>query len=125
MLSARGGRSTSQISDVGKDTTEQVSGHRHLGHLEDGVAGMADQLRADLHEFVADTGQRPVLHLLRKRESAQKVGEVVGKRMKLEPHCVAPHGATRQPGPFDRVLALLDVLLVRRQHLWPRFEVVN
>ena len=33
--------------------------------------------------------------------------------MKLEPYCVAPHGATRQPGPFDRVLALLDVLLRR------------
>lgn len=74
---------------------------------------MVDQLRADLHEFVADTGQRPVLHLLRKREGAQEVGKVVGKRMKLEPHRVAPHGATRQPGPFDRVLALLDVLLRR------------
>jgi hypothetical protein len=31
---------------------------------------MGDELRADLHEFVADTGQRPVLHLLRKREGA-------------------------------------------------------
>ena len=61
MLSAWGGRSTSQISDVGEDTAEQVSGHGHLGHLEDGVAGMGDELCADLHEFVADTGQRPVL----------------------------------------------------------------
>ena len=90
---------------------EQVSGQRHLGHLEGGITGMGDQLRADLHEPIADTGQRPVLHLLRKRESAQKVGEVVGKRVKLEPHCVAPHRSTRQRGPFDRVLALLDVLL--------------
>ena len=46
---------------------------------------MGDELRADLHEFVADTGQRPVLHLLRKRESAKKIGDVVGKRMKLNP----------------------------------------
>ena len=74
---------------------------------------MGDQLRADLHEPVADAGQRPVLYLLRKREGAQEVGKVVGKRMKLEPHRVAPHRVARQPGPFDRVLALLDVLLRR------------
>jgi hypothetical protein len=31
--------------------------------------------------------------------------------MKREPHRVPPHGAARQPVPFDRALALLDVLL--------------
>jgi len=113
LRSAWGRCSTTHIRDVGKDTAEQVSGHGHLGHLEDGVAGMGDELRADLHELVADTGQRPVLHLLRKREGAQEVGKVVGKRMKLEPYSVAAHGATRQPGPFDHVLALLDGLLRR------------
>ena len=74
---------------------------------------MADQLRADFHQPVADAGQRPVLYLLRKGEGAQEVGKVVGRPMKLEPHRVAPHGAARQPGSFDRVLALLDVLLRR------------
>lgn len=46
--------STTRIRDVGKDTAEQVLGHRYLGHLEGGVASMGDELRADLHEFVAD-----------------------------------------------------------------------
>ena len=82
MLSAWGRCSTTQIGDVGQDTAEQVAGHGHLGHLEDGVAGMGDELRADLHEFAADTGQRPVLHLLRKREGAQEVDKVGGKRMR-------------------------------------------
>ena len=40
---------------------------------------MANQLRADLHEFVADAGQRPVLYLLRKRQGAQEVGKAVGE----------------------------------------------
>ena len=37
MRSAWGGLSPSQVGNVGEDAAEQVSGHRHLGHLEGGV----------------------------------------------------------------------------------------
>src|SRR5690606_34212436 len=50
--------STSEIGDVGKYTAEQVSGHRHLGHLEGGVTGMADQLRSDLHHPVTENSSK-------------------------------------------------------------------
>jgi hypothetical protein len=39
------------------------------------------------------------------------VGEVVGKRVQLQPHGVGIEAATRQPRPDDGVLTLLDPLL--------------
>jgi hypothetical protein len=51
-----------------------------------------------------------MLDLLRQGQGAQKVGEVAGERMQLESHRVVPEGMAGQPGPADRVFALLDVL---------------
>jgi hypothetical protein len=39
---------------------EQFSWHCDLCHLEDGVAGVAYYLGPDLHELLAQTGQRPL-----------------------------------------------------------------
>src|SRR5580704_11193845 len=51
-------RSWSQSVDQPQDFLEQFSRHRDLGHLEDGVAGMAHDLGTDLHEFLPQAGPR-------------------------------------------------------------------
>src|SRR5262249_26575236 len=60
-----------------------------LGHLEDNIAAVAHDFRADLDQLVLQTRQRPVLDRLRRRQRAQEIAEVVGERMKLEPHALA------------------------------------
>ena len=52
-----------------------------------------------------------MLHFLRQGQRPHEVGEVVGQGVKLEPNLVVAELAARQPRPFDRVLAFLDVLL--------------
>src|SRR5262249_31327415 len=56
--------------------------------------------------------QRPVLDRLRRRQRPQ-IAEIVGERMKLEPHRVGRERSARQSRPFDRALAFLDPLLAR------------
>jgi len=41
---------------------------------------------ADLEQPFAQGGQGPVLDLIRQRQRAQEVGEVVGQRVQLQPH---------------------------------------
>src|SRR3954471_20762593 len=57
------------------------------------------------------TGQRPRLRRLRHCERPHEIAEVVGKSVELKAYRVGGEGAARQAGPFDRVLAFLDVLL--------------
>ena len=64
-----------------------------------------------LTSFSRKRGQRPLLDLLRQRQRAQEVGEVVGKGVELEPHGVVAEGVAGQPRPAQRVLALADPLL--------------
>ena len=71
---------------------------------------MADDLRADLDQFLLQARQRPVFDWLGRRQRAEKVAEIVGKRMKLEPHGVGRECPARQPGPLDRALTFLDPL---------------
>jgi hypothetical protein len=80
----------SQSRDKPQDIGEQLSRHRDLGHLESDIAPMADDLGADLDEFLAQAGQ---LH---------EVAEVVGERVKLKADGVGGERAARQPRPFDR-----------------------
>ena len=47
---------------------------------------MPDYLGADLDQLLAQRGQRPVLDLLRQRQCAQEVAEIIGQRMELEPN---------------------------------------
>src|SRR5262249_2217694 len=48
-----------------------------------------------------------------RRQRAQEIAEVVGERMKLEPHRVGGERSARQSRPLDRAFALLDPLLAR------------
>jgi hypothetical protein len=84
-----------------------------LGHLEDGIAAVAHHLRADLDQLVLQTRQRPALDRLRRRQRAQEIAEVVGERMKLEPHRIGGERSARQSRPLDRAFAFLDPLLAR------------
>jgi hypothetical protein len=56
-----------------------------LGHLE-GEPAVAHDLRADLGSAFPQARQRAVLDWLRCCERAQEIAEIVGERMKLEPH---------------------------------------
>jgi hypothetical protein len=53
----RWGRSRSQLIDQPQDLLEQFLRHRDLGHLEDGVAGMAHDLGTDLDQLLPQAGQ--------------------------------------------------------------------
>ncbi len=52
-----------------------------------------------------------MLNLLRQGQRPHEIGEIVGQSMKLKPDGVVAELVARQPRPFDRVLAFLDVLL--------------
>jgi hypothetical protein len=97
----------SQVVDHRQDAAEQVTRHRHLGHLEHRVAGVSDHLRADLHHLLAKRGQRPALDLIGQNQRAEEVGQVVGQRMKLEPDRVGLHRPARQACPPDAFLPSL------------------
>ena len=56
----RWGWSSSQPVDQPQDLLEQFSLHRDLGHLEDGVTGVAHDLGADLDQLLSQAGQRPL-----------------------------------------------------------------
>ena len=77
-------RFSSEPVDAAQDVGKQVSRYCDLGHLEGYIAPVADDLAANLDQFVSQTGQRPVPHGIRQRQSAQEVAEVVGECVKLE-----------------------------------------
>ena len=60
-----------------------------LGHLEDEIATVADDLRASLDQLLLQARQRPVLDWLGRCQRAQEVAEIVGERVKLEPHGIS------------------------------------
>ena len=70
-----------------------MPGHRDLRHLESHVAAVADDLRSDLDQLLAQTGQRPRLCRLRHRQRPQKVAEVIRERMEVEADGVGGEGA--------------------------------
>src|SRR6476620_1921669 len=102
-----------QFRDEPQNLLEHLPCDGDLRHLEDNIASVAHHLRADLDQLVLQTRQRPVLDRLRRRQRAQEIAEVVGERMKLEPHRVSVERSARQSRPLDRAFALLDPLLAR------------
>jgi len=72
---------------------------------------MADNLRADLDQFLLQRRQRPILHWLGRRQRAKEVAEIVGESVKLKAHSVRSKGTARQARPVDCALPLLDPLL--------------
>jgi hypothetical protein len=99
--------------DPTEDLGEQRSRHRHFGQLEHDVAAVAGDSGTDLDQLLAQGGERSLLDLLRQRQRAQKVGEIVGERVQLEAYSVVPEGMAGEPRPAERVLALFDPLLSR------------
>ena len=65
-----------------------MSRNGDLGHLEGDIAAVAHDLRANLDEFLFEARQRPILDWFGRRQRAQEVAEIIGERMKLEPHGV-------------------------------------
>ena len=59
-----------------------------VDRLEGNVAAVAYHLGADLDQLLLQARQRPVLDRLRPRQRVQEIAELVGERMKLEPHGV-------------------------------------
>src|SRR5499427_1131251 len=77
-----------QFRDEPQNLLEHLPWDGDLGHLEGDIAAVAHDLRADLDELPLQARQRPVLDRLRRRQRAKEIAEVVGKRVKLEPHRV-------------------------------------
>jgi len=57
------------------------------------------------------TGQRPVLHRLRQRQSPHEVAQVVGQNEQPQPHLVGYEFMAGQPGPVQGAFALFYPLL--------------
>src|SRR5262244_3950896 len=102
-----------QFRDEPQNLLEHLPCDGDLGHLEDDIAAVAHYLRADLDQLVLQACQGPILDRLGRRQRPQEIAEVVGERMKLEPHRVGGERSARQPRPLDRAFALLDPLLAR------------
>jgi hypothetical protein len=95
-----------QFGDHAQDVGEESSRNGDIGHLEGDIAAVADDLRSDLDQLFLEARQRPILNRLGRRQRAQEVTEIVGKRMKLETDGVGGERATGKPRPFDRAFAL-------------------
>ena len=94
-----------------QDLGEQCSGDGDFCELECDVAAMSHDLRADLDELLPKRRQRPVLNLLRQRQRAQEVAEIVGERVELQANRIVAEAVAGKPCPVDRVLTFLDPLL--------------
>lgn len=85
-----------QFGDQPQDLGEHHLRHGDLGHLESDIAAVADELGADLDQLLPQAGQRPLFDLLRCRQRAQEVAEIVGELMKLKPD----GGGSERPALF-------------------------
>ena len=95
----------SEPIDPAEDVGQQVTRDSDLSHLEDDIATVADDLRADLDELFAQRGQCPLLHCIGQRECEHEVAEIVGERLELE-----PDGVVTELGQHDRRVHLMAFL---------------
>ncbi len=79
----QGGRP--QPVNEAQDLSEQGSWYCDLCELVCDVAAMSHDLRADLDQLFAHSGQRPVLNVFRQRQRPHEVAEVISERMELKP----------------------------------------
>ncbi len=84
-------QSVNEMQDLG----EQRSGDSDLCELEGDVPPVAHDLRADLDELLPECRQRPVLDILRQRQCAQEVAEIISERMKLKPDRIVAEAVAR------------------------------
>ena len=73
-LGLRRNASSSQVINQAQDLLEQASWDRNLGQLESDIAAMTNDLGPNLHQFLPQRGQRPMLNLLRQDQSPHEVG---------------------------------------------------
>ena len=106
-------RSRPEPVNQAQDLSEQRFGNSDRCELECDVAAMSRDLRTDLDQRVAKRSRGPMLDLLRQRQRAQEVAEIVSECMRLQANRIAAKAVARQTCPVDRVLALFDVLLCR------------
>jgi len=74
---------------------------------------MADDLRTDLDQLLAQTGQRPPLRRLGHRQRPHEVAEVISQCMEPETNGIGGECSARGSLPFDRARAFLHPLLHR------------
>ena len=72
-----------QFPDQPQNLLEHLPCNGDLGHLEDEIATLADDLRANLDRLLLQARQRLVLDRLGRRQRAQEIDEIVGERMEL------------------------------------------
>ena len=98
-------RSWPQPVNSAQDLSEQSSLDGDLRHLERDVATMADNFGPDLDLLLAQSGQRPVLDLLRQGQCTQEVAEIVSERLHLGERFDCP-GLGEAQQLFDRESAV-------------------
>src|SRR6266851_1794004 len=81
--------------DQQQDFLEHLPRHRDLGHLEDGIAPVADDLGADLDQLLAQAGQRPRLRRLRHRQGSHEIRGIASFR-------AIPYGPIERTGGGPR-----------------------
>ena len=87
--------------------------------MDGDIAAVAQHLGADLHQLLAQRGERPLCDFRRQRQRAQDVGEVVGQRVQLEAFGLkrrdAPEGETMRVLGKGRKERLVPVLPIVRE----------
>ena len=78
-------RRVPQVFDAVEDSGEHGARQRCFGQLEDGIAGVAHQPGAGLHQPLAQRCQRPGVDAVRGRQRAQEVRQIVGERVEMQP----------------------------------------
>ena len=74
---------------------------------------MSNKSGTNLDQPGLKAGQRPIGYLFGQISALQEDPQIVSQRMKLKSNLVLRHALAGQPGPVDRLLAFLDVLLHR------------
>ncbi len=88
-------RGRPQPVNQAQNFSEQSSGDSDFRELKGDITAMSHDLRADLDELLPKCRQRPVFDLLRQREGAQEVAEIIGECMELEPDLVVAETVAR------------------------------
>ena len=105
------GAGVEEPGDGNKHLFPQSAEDCDLGQLEGDRARMANRLRANLDQPLAQAGQRPVRDLGWQSQGAQEIAEVIGECVEPEANGVGGECPARQARPADGVLPVLDPLL--------------
>ena len=71
---------------------EHLRRHPDLGHLKRDITPVANDLRGDLDQLLAQAAQGPQLRRLRHRQRPHEIPKIIGQHMKLVTHGVGGEG---------------------------------